>query len=112
MSNFTEEELLELDAICKEITILKLKRIEKFGKKWQNVLLRGNNTKREKSKIESNVIEKHLRNIDEVMALKNYTKGKLLGKLNLSRNVYFDLTNGHISNRVNKILNNTDWINL
>ncbi len=112
MKKLSKKEFKELDLLCKEITVLKLKRAEKFGRNWNDKLSGFGRKKRVKSNISINTMNKHLRKIDEVMALKGYTKGQMTGKLKISRNVYYDLGNGYCSNRVDKILENTNWDNI
>lgn len=109
MEKLTEHDYKELSAICEEITVLKLKRIERFGKDWQLKINRHGRKRRMKSQRDPLILSAHLRKMDEVMALKNYTKGQLLGRIGLSRNTYLDIKNGFCSNRVNAILTNINW---
>lgn len=112
MEDLSKEQYEELESISKQITLLKMQRIEKFGKNWQLKLNRYGTKRRVKPITNKDVINKHLRQMDETMVLKGYTIGKLCGLIGISRNVYSDMRNGYLSNRVNCILSNLNWDNL
>jgi hypothetical protein len=112
MEQLSKKDYIELDLICNQITVLKLKRISEFGNNWSVKLKSFGVKKRTKNKVTLEKINKHLRKFDETLALNGYTKGKLSGMLKISRNVYYNLQNGYCSNPSDFILENTDWNNL
>jgi len=112
MDKLTEEEYKELDDIINQISLLKSKRLEKFGKDWQIKINRKYVNKGSRSINDKSILDKHLRKMDETRALKGYTIGRLCAILGFSRNVYSDMKNGYCSNRINSILLNLDWDSL
>ena len=112
MEKLTKEDFDELNAICEKIAILKLKRMKKFGKNWQIKLSSFGREKKTITNIDKSILNKHIRNIEETMALKGWTIGETCGCIGLSRNTYRDLKNGMCSSRVHRILSNINWENL
>lgn len=112
MEKLTEKEYKELKDICDKIKVLKERRMEKFGKDWGTSLRRSGPYERRRSAELSGMCQIYIRKLDERLAIRGYTKGRLLGKLGLSRSAYFDLSNGYCSKRTSDILNDINWDDL
>jgi DNA-binding NtrC family response regulator len=109
MNKITKEQFDELKNICEQITILKRKRIKKYGRNWASKMQNFDRLSRHKNIVSKDKINSYLRKIDETMALKNYNISKIFSRLGISRNIYYYLKDGYCSLRTEEILDNTNW---
>ena len=109
MNKITKEQFDELKNICEQITILKRKRIKKYGRNWASKMQNFDRLSRHKNIVSKDKINSYLRKIDETMALKNYNISQIFSRLGISRNIYYYLKGGYCSLRTEEILDNTNW---
>jgi hypothetical protein len=111
MKTVTKEELLELEKISETISKLKAERILRFGSNWHELLQtkgKGRNKRSEKLVTQSDIVF-YINQIDELMALKKWTRTDVSSVLGLDRNCYYYLTKGICSRNTHQVLSKIDW---